>query len=105
MPRRAHKIDGNQRQIIDALKAEGCSVSSLAGMAGGCPDLLVGIGGTVTHLVEVKDPSQYSKRTHPTDMLTDDQRAFISGWSGSPVVIICDVASASEWAQRIKGEL
>ena len=55
MPRRAHRLDANHAVIVEALCAEpDVSVCSLAGVAAGCPDLLVGIRG-VTHLVEVKD--------------------------------------------------
>ena len=55
MPRRAHRLDANQDVIVNALCAvPDVSVCSLAGVAAGCPDLLVGIRG-VTHLVEVKD--------------------------------------------------
>ena len=55
MPRRAHRLDANQDVIVNVLCAvPDVSVFSLAGVAAGCPDLLVGITG-VTHLVEVKD--------------------------------------------------
>ena len=48
------KIDDNHGAIVSALKAEGLSVQSLAGIGGGVPDLLVGARG-LTYLVEVKD--------------------------------------------------
>ena len=58
MPRRAPRLDANQDVIVDALcAAPDVSVCSLAGVAAGCPDLLVGIHG-VTHLVEVKDEAR-----------------------------------------------
>lgn len=38
---RAAKIDRNQNEIVDALRAVGCGVQSLAKVGGGCPDLLV----------------------------------------------------------------
>lgn len=43
--RRAPKIDRNQPEIVEALRKAGAFVQSLAGVADGCPDLLVGYGG------------------------------------------------------------
>ena len=96
MPRRAHRLDANQDEIVNALCAEpDVSVFSLAGVAAGCPDLLVGIKG-VTHLVEVKDGAKPpSRRT-----LTLDQRRWIERWQGAPVVVITDVETARDWVQR-----
>lgn len=52
--RRAAKIDANQTAIVQALRAAGARVQSLAGVGRGCPDLLVGFGGR-NLLMEVKD--------------------------------------------------
>ena len=41
--RRAAKVDANQEQIVQALRACGATVQSLAGVGKGVPDLLVGI--------------------------------------------------------------
>ena len=71
------------------------SVCSLAGVAAGCPDLLVGIKG-VTHLVEVKDGAKPpSRRT-----FTPDQRRWIERWHGAPVAVLTDEATAREWAEQ-----
>ena len=96
MPRRAHRLDANQDAIVNALCAvPDVSVCSLAGVAAGCPDLLVGIRG-VTHLVEVKDGAKPpSRRT-----LTPEQRRWIERWQGSSVVVLTDDATAWEWVQR-----
>ena len=84
MPRRAHRLDANHEAIVNALCAEpNVSVCSLAGVAAGCPDLLVGFRG-VTHLVEVKDGAKPpSRRT-----LTPDQRRWIDRWHGGTVWIL-----------------
>ena len=96
MPRRAHRLDANQDVIVQALRAEpDVSVFSLAGVAAGCPDLLVGIQG-VTHLVEVKDGAKPpSRRT-----CTPEQRRWIERWHGAPVVVLTDEQTAREWARR-----
>lgn len=47
------KVDGNQREIVQALIAAGCSVCSLAAVGKGAPDLLVGHAGR-NYLLEVK---------------------------------------------------
>ena len=96
MPRRAPRLDANQDVIVDALcAAPDVSVFSLAGVAAGCPDLLVGIQG-VTHLVEVKDGAKPpSRRT-----CTPEQRRWIERWRGAPVVVLTDDATARAWVQR-----
>jgi len=51
---RAAKVDANQGEIVEALRAIGCSVQSLAKVGGGCPDLLVGLNGRNV-VIEIKD--------------------------------------------------
>ena len=98
MPRRAPRLDANQDVIVHALcAAPDVSVCSLAGVAAGCPDLLVGIQG-VTHLVEVKDGAKPpSRRT-----FTPDQRRWMARWHGAPVVVLTDDATARAWVQRVR---
>lgn len=57
MARRAAKIDANQNEIVDALRALGCTVQSLAEVGDGCPDLLVGVEH-VDFILEVKIPGE-----------------------------------------------
>ena len=96
MPRRAHRLDANQDAIVDALcAAPDVSVFSLAGVAAGCPDLLVGITG-VTHLVEVKDGAKPPSRR----ALTPEQRRWRERWRGTPVVTLTDAATARAWAEQ-----
>ncbi len=45
--------DGNQKAVVERLRALGCSVELLHRVGAGCPDLLVGYSG-VNILIEVK---------------------------------------------------
>lgn len=80
--RRAARVDGNQTQIVDALRKAGCSVLSLASVGGGCPDLVVGVRGK-NLLIEVKDGSKCpSKRS-----LTPDELEFFEHWKGCAMIV------------------
>jgi hypothetical protein len=77
MSRRAARTDGNQALIVDALRAAGCSVQSLAEVGNGCPDLLCARAG-VNYLIEVKDSAQA-----PSDRrLTPMQKKWHAEWRG-----------------------
>ena len=57
--RRARKVDANQREIVAALRAAGCSVEVLSDVGRGVPDLLVMNGRTLDlYLLEVKLPDE-----------------------------------------------
>ena len=51
---RAKRVDANQGEIVDALRAVGAKVQPLHMVGEGVPDLLVRYRGDL-HLVEVKD--------------------------------------------------
>ena len=55
--RKHGKVDGNQNEIVEALRACGVSVESLAAVGGGVPDLLCGHAGE-NWLIEVKMPGE-----------------------------------------------
>lgn len=66
--RRAAKVDATHSAIVAALRSAGASVQSLAAVGKGCPDILVGIGGSTGEalfLMEIKtgnkkpNPAQY----------------------------------------------
>lgn len=57
MARRAAKVDANQPDIVEGLRAIGASVQMLHAVGNGCPDLLVGFRGVNT-LLEVKVPGE-----------------------------------------------
>ena len=74
---RAAKIDANQPEIVEALRAAGCTVQSLASMGRGVPDLLVSHAQQVW-VVEVKGPK---------GTLTPEQVEWIAAWQ-APVHIV-----------------
>jgi hypothetical protein len=80
--RRAAKIDRNQPEIVEALRAIGCSVQPLHSVGGGCPDLLVGKHGRNV-VLEVKD----GRRPPSERQLTDDQIEWHATWRGSVFVV------------------
>ena len=74
---RAGKPDGNQAEIVKALRAVGCSVVITTACGSGFPDLVVGHKG-LTYLMEVKTP---------TGELLPNQVAFASAWKGHYTVV------------------
>jgi len=87
--RRAAKVDANQIQIVEALRACGATVQPLHTVGAGVPDLLVGYRGK-TALVEVKDGA----RPPSERRLTDDQLVWHGNWRGGTLAVVCDVESA-----------
>jgi len=81
--RRAAKIDANQTQVVEALRAAGATVQSLAAVGQGVPDLLVGFQSK-TLLMEVKD----GRKPPSARQLTDQQLTWHGAWRGGPVVIV-----------------
>ena len=84
MARRAAKVDDNQAEIVAALRAvPGCTVTSLAAVGRGCPDLLVGFrsptGDPTNFLIEVKDAAKKPSAR----CLTPDQELWHLEWKGS----------------------
>jgi hypothetical protein len=66
--RRAAKVDFTQEGIVQALRAVGASVQSLAPIGQGCPDLLVAARNGALYLMEVKtgkaEPNELQKKWH-----------------------------------------
>lgn len=87
--RRAAKIDHTQTAIVDALRAAGCKVLSLAACGKGVPDLLafrpgrdpvnIAFGYYPLTLLEVKNPAGRGTS------LTPDQVKFHAEW---PVTVV-----------------
>lgn len=73
----ASKADGNQAEIVRALRQAGATVTSLHRVGGGVPDLAVGWRGT-NLLMEVKMPGED---------LNDRQLAWHLGWRGQAAVV------------------
>lgn len=89
MARRAAKVDANQARIVKALRDVGASVTSLAAVGSGVPDLLVGFRRN-TYIFECKDgdkpPSQ--------QRLTDDQVVWHRDWRGGTLKVVRSVEEA-----------
>jgi hypothetical protein len=75
-----NRTDSNQKAIVDALRALGCSVAILSGVGGGVPDLLVGYQG-VNYLLEVKNLAGRGMR------LTPAESAWLRDWRGQVNVV------------------
>lgn len=70
--RRRAKVDGNQPEIVEAIRAAGWSVQSLAMVGKGCPDLLIG-KGWLHAILELKIPGE---------KLNDLQKDWHGRWHG-----------------------
>ena len=81
--RTAAKVDGNQSEIVDALRGiPGCTVTSTAAIGKGFPDIIVGWMGR-NYLMEIKDGSlPPSKRK-----LTSHEKKFHQQWAGQVSVV------------------
>ena len=92
----ARRIDANQKQIVNILRAGGCrviitsSVGSMGGNLSGFPDLVVKAPDKLIYLVEVKNGKQ---------KLTTAEQAFAENWdaNGNMVVVIRSEEEAIEW--------
>lgn len=81
--RRAAKVDANQDAIVQALRAAGASVQSIAAVGKGVPDLLVGFRG-LNWLVECKDGAKPPSARE----LTEDQQKWLRNWRGRVAVVL-----------------
>ena len=71
------KVDANHHAIVEALRAVGVSVQSLANIGHGCPDI-VAAKGSMTWMIEIKSHK---------GQLTPDQIKFISAWRGTVHIV------------------
>ncbi len=76
MSRRAAKIDNNQTEIVNYLRAYGFSVAITSSAGDGFPDLVAGKHG-VNYLIEVKGEK---------GKLTPMQKIFHDNWQGQIMV-------------------
>lgn len=79
-----HKTDSNHKKIVDALRKAGASVASLAKVAAGAPDILVGWQGR-NIIVEIKTPK---------GKLRESQIQWITAWKGEKPHVIRTVDEA-----------
>ena len=79
-PRYRPRVDANQKEIVHALQAIGCSVETI----GKPVDLLVGYRGQ-TFLLECKNPdTAYGRKAKPGTIV---QRDFFRGWKGQLAIV------------------
>lgn len=71
------RIDGNHNEIVNHLRSFGWSVTSLAKVGFGAPDVVVGVEG-VNVLLEFKMPKE---------KLNVEERAWHDGWKGRCYVV------------------
>ena len=83
-PHRTHRADGNQAEIVLALRACGWTVAVLSQVGNGMPDLMVGCCG-IDVWMEVKQPGEALRMSQ-----TDWHRK----WRGSPVFVVTSVDDA-----------
>ncbi len=79
MPRRAARIDNNQTEIVNYLRACGFSVAITSGVGNDFVDLVAGKHG-VNYLIEVKGEK---------GKLTPGQKIFHGDWQGQIMVARC----------------
>jgi len=82
MPKYAARTDGNQSQIVDALRQVGATVIPCHAVGQGFPDIMVGYQGR-NWLMEIKDPS----KPKSGQKLTKSQEQFHEKWRGQVVVV------------------
>ena len=76
-PRWAAKVDNNQAEIVEALRAIGASVLVLSRVGMGCADLAVGYRG-VTYFLEIKTDK---------GKLTPAEQEFMEQWNGHYCIV------------------
>ena len=79
---RARRVDANQKEIVKALIAIGCTVADTSRAGEGFPDLVVGYR-KVNYMIEVKDGEKVASRKQ----LTPAQVKFHADWKGQIVVV------------------
>lgn len=78
----AKRADGNQPQIIEAMRSIGAVVQPLHTVGGGVPDLLVAFRNR-TLVMEIKDPT----KPKADRQLTPAQQKWHAMWTGEKHVV------------------
>ena len=73
----AKRVDGNQSEIVSALRSAGASVAITSGVGKGFPDIVVGYRG-LSYLMEIKDGNKPPSKRR----LTEAEQQFMEGWRG-----------------------
>ena len=74
------RVDGNQALIVEALRLAGATVTILAKVGSGCPDIIAGWHGH-NYFFEIKNLTGRGNR------LTEAQTKWINGWAGQVAVV------------------
>lgn len=78
----AKRVDANQPEIVEALRAVGASVQHIHEIGQGCPDILIGFRG-INFVVEIKDGNRPPSRRK----LTPDEQRWHDEWRGQKAII------------------
>jgi hypothetical protein len=89
----ARRVDANHSEIVKTFRDLGCSVFDTSRVAGGFPDILVGVNQR-TALVEIKSSTKAR--------FTPAQEAFMLNWQGSTVARIDSVEAAIRLVNLLK---
>jgi hypothetical protein len=89
----AKRVDANHSEIVKKFRELGCSVFDTSRVAGGFPDILVGVNHK-TALIEIK--------SSPKAKFTPAQQAFMLNWQGSTVARIDSIEAAIHLVNLLK---
>ena len=94
LPAARGRPDANQAAIVEAYELLGCTVVDLHAIGYGTPDLLVGLGGCIDQLVEVKVKS---------GRLMSSQKQFFEAWRGRKPVVVRTIDDVHQHVQKLRG--
>jgi len=95
--RKRGRRDANQGPIVETLVAVGATVTDLASVGGGVPDLLVGFRGG-NYLLEIKNGGKSPSR----QKLTFDQILYHATWRGSLCVVTNEAEALKAIGAKVK---
>lgn len=98
--RRAARVDGNQAEIVKALRQIGASVATCHAVGQGFPDICVGYNGD-TFLLEIKDPT----KPKGDQKLTPSQVEWHQRWRGHVAVVKTIQQALEAIGVEYKGEI
>ena len=98
--RRAARVDGNQAEIVKALRQIGASVATCHAVGQGFPDICVGYNGD-TFLLEIKDPT----KPKGDQKLTPLQVEWHQSWRGHVAVVKTVQQALEAIGVEYKGEI
>lgn len=100
MSKYARRVDANQSDIVDALRAVGCFVHDCSAIGDGFPDLLCARAGRLW-LVEVKDGSKPPSERRLTPAQHEFHQLLLAAGVTVYVVKSVDEALATAYQERL----